>query len=211
MILLASMGHAEAHLLGESYAFLRFADGALYLRTDFPLERLDDAVALDEARDGKIADTAVNAHIPAIVSYIKSHLVLKSADTRYLPQYTEHAIWTTNNGRYLSVHFHQANVGGQPATMDVRFDMFLDHDSEHRGVIKLLPPDATESDAENGRILAVFAPGRTRQTVRLDPGGPSAARESLPDPRSRGAMIAAVCLAACGVLAFAISARPVVR
>ena len=204
--LLLPFASPQAHLLGESYAFVRFADDALFLRTDMPIERLDEALGTDSVQEPMLTAEQVEARIEEIVAYIESRLTLAAPDTRYAPRYVDHEAWSTPKGHYLSVHFYQPNVGVQPDEMEARYEMFLDIDPEHRGILELLPPEATESNAEKGRILAVFAPGRTLQRVRLDPESPAAARAPIPKPSRRGALLAAMSLAVCSIIAVAITA-----
>lgn len=204
--LLLPFASPQAHLLGESYAFVRFADDALFLRTDMPFERLNEALDPNGVHEPMVTKGQVEARIEEIVAYIESRLTLAAPDTRYTPRYSNHEVWSTPKGHYLSVHFYQPNVGSQPDEMEARYEMFLDTDPEHRGILELLPPEAIEDNAEKGRILAVFAPGRTLQRVRLDPESPAAARAPIPNPSRRGVLLAAMSLGVCSIIAVGITA-----
>jgi len=198
---------AEAHLSGESYAFLRFADGALHVRADLPMARVSEVVNIEAARGEPVSEAQVSARLAEIIAYIDSHLQLKAPDTRFTPTYREHELWPSPTGQYLSVSFYQPNVGNPPDVIEARYELFLEDNPEHRGILELLPADATESDAENGRILGVFAPGRTLQTVRLSADEPSTLLDPSTGPRRRGALMAGVALALSALLALAMTAR----
>jgi hypothetical protein len=156
---------ALAHKPSDSYLILR-ADGTarLHGQWDIALRDLEYAIGLDANGDGDITWGELKARHGEIAAYALSRFAIR-ADGHDCPlSASGHLYDQHSDGGYAVLQF-EADCGQAPASIEARYALFFDFDTQHKGLLRLQSPTGTR--------IGVFSADRTGQ--RFDLGGLSTA------------------------------------
>ena len=149
---------AHAHKPSDSYLALSVEGGRIVGQWDIAVRDLEVAIGLDADGDGEITWGELKAKHADIASYALARLGLE-ADSRPCPLTpTGHLVDNHSDGAYAVLRF-ETNCGVHPESLEIRYGLFFDFDSQHKGLLRL--------HAEGQTHTAAFAADRTSQRFEL--------------------------------------------
>ena len=154
----AVLGTAHAHKPSDSYLALKVQGAQVAGQWDIALRDLEVAIGLDSDGDGNITWGELKAKHSDIASYALARLALQ-ADAKPCPsRATGHLVDDHSDGAYAVLRF-EADCGGAPDAIDVRYSLFFDFDTQHKGLLRLEADGQTQATA--------FAADRATQRFEL--------------------------------------------
>ena len=154
----AVLGTAHAHKPSDSYLALKVQGAQVAGQWDIALRDLEVAIGLDADGDGDITWGELKAKHSDIASYALARLALQ-ADAKPCPsRATGHLVDDHSDGAYAVLRF-EADCGGAPDAIDVRYSLFFDFDTQHKGLLRLEADGQTQATA--------FAADRATQRFEL--------------------------------------------
>lgn len=149
---------AHAHKPSDSYLALSVERGRIVGQWDIAVRDLEVAIGLDADGDGEITWGELKAKHADIASYALARLGL-GADSRTCPLTpTGHLVDNHSDGAYAVLRF-ETNCGVHPESLQIRYGLFFDFDSQHKGLLRL--------QAEGQTHTAAFAADRASQRFEL--------------------------------------------
>ncbi len=154
----ALLGAAHAHKPSDSYLALTVQGAQVAGQWDIALRDLEVAIGLDADGDGDITWGELKAKHTDIASYALARLALQ-ADAKPCPlKATGHLVDDHSDGAYAVLRF-EADCGSAPDAIEIRYSLFFDFDTQHKGLLRL---------EANGRTQATaFAADRATQRFEL--------------------------------------------
>ena len=149
---------AQAHKPSDSYLSLAVEDGRISGRWDIAVRDLEVAIGLDVNGDGEVTWGELRSRHAEIASYALARLALESGSKPCALNPTGHLVDNHSDGAYAVLRF-EANCGAQPEALDIRYGLFFDFDTQHKGLLNLQYGGQTHTGA--------FAADRMTQRFEL--------------------------------------------
>ena len=142
----ALLGAAYAHKPSDSYLALTVQGGQVAGQWDIALRDLEVAIGLDADGDGDITWGELKAKHSDIASYALARLALQ-ADAKPCPlKATGHLVDDHSDGAYAVLRF-VADCGSAPDAIEIRYSLFFDFDTQHKGLLRLEANGRTQTTA----------------------------------------------------------------
>jgi hypothetical protein len=141
---------AHAHKQSESYLSLDASAGEARLvgRWDIALRDLEHALGVDRDGDGAITWGELRSREQAIAQFALAHLAIRAgADerARACPLAHDRLLVDSHvDGAYAVLRFH-ADCASPPSQVAVDYSLLFDLDAEHRGLLEVRAPGASQS------------------------------------------------------------------
>jgi hypothetical protein len=157
---------AGAHSPSDSYLTLRIAaDDSIEGRWDIGVRDLEHAIGLDTNDDGAITWGELRSRHADLADYALSRLNLAAGGQACRLRPSGQLVGEHAGGTYAVLRFEaecpRESPAAGPAALHVRYRLFFDLDSQHRGLLKV------ERDGVVART--VFAPERPEWTLDAEP------------------------------------------
>ena len=149
---------AHAHKPSDSYLALSVEGGRIVGQWDIAVRDLEVAIGLDADGDGEITWGELKAKHADIASYALARLGLEADSRPCLLTPTGHLVDNHSDGAYAVLRF-ETNCGVHPESLEIRYGLFFDFDSQHKGLLRL--------QAEGQTHTAAFAADRASQRFEL--------------------------------------------
>lgn len=162
LILLTTLAGPVAwgHVLGQGYVFLRSAPDHVVAKLQLPVGSLEDALGIRLTATGKAGAAALEQALEVISGYVDAHYGLRVDGQPLPPELVGYGLFDTPIEQFVELRYRYPLASLEGA--EIRYAFFFDFDADHRGVLLLQPPEASDAD-EGGEAIAVFAPGRDWQ------------------------------------------------
>ena len=149
---------AQAHKPSDSYLSLGINGTKITGQWDIALRDIEYAIGLDADGNGEITWGEVKARHADIASYALARLTVRTGDSACPLLAKEHLIDEHSDGAYAVLRF-EGDCSRTPDALDIRYSLFFDFDSQHKGLLKL--------ESESGTLSGVFAADRGEQRFEL--------------------------------------------
>jgi hypothetical protein len=147
-----------AHSSSNSFIEISQDTNGVSLRVDLPLRDLDLVFDLDLDGDGAVTWQEVRQQQPAIDRWLASGLLFTGDAAPCDLGPSDWAAARYGDEVYLSLMASlECQVSGAPAVIAVRYQLFFDQDTLHRGLLK--------ASLGGKNVSAVFSPERPEQTI----------------------------------------------
>ena len=166
LVLCALPTGVAAHQMNTSYLDLHVGDnGVLTAKVSFDENDLLVAFELDQNGDGILRKQKMLAGEAGIGTYLERALVIRSDGEKLSLTAQEGRLRLDDKGNLFLDLPLQGSIGGSPAAIDVRFDLFDRVEADHRCLVKVRIDGLEQTQAG---VLTSKTPGRA---FRLrDPG-----------------------------------------
>lgn len=158
IVALAPLRSAHAHKPSDSYLSLNINGEKIAGQWDIALRDLEYAIGLDADGNGEITWGEVRARHAEIASYALARLAVRAGDSACPLHATTQLIDDHSDGAYAVLRF-EGECPRAPDALDMRYSLFFDIDTQHKGLLKLA------SDA--GTLSGVFSADRSEQRFEL--------------------------------------------
>lgn len=166
LLSLSCGGPAYAHKASDSLLHLDVDGPYIEGRWDIALRDLEFAIGLDTDSDGAITWGEVRGAQPEIEALARDHLALSVEGWPCPLRTTQLRIAEHSDGHYAALDL-RAECPATIRQLKIRYDLFFDLDTQHRGLFKLgFGTDATQA--------GIFSP--ERRTLRFESGGSGVGR-----------------------------------
>lgn len=154
----APLGQAHAHKPSDSYLALKLDGAQIAGQWDIAVRDLEAAIGLDTNGDGEVTWGELKSRHADIASYALARLALHADARPCTPQATEHLVDNHSDGAYAVLRF-KADCGGASDVLEIRYGLFFDFDTQHKGLLRL--------EAQGQTHTAAFAADRATQRFEL--------------------------------------------
>lgn len=157
---------ASAHKLGQSYVFLRVADGAIDGRIELTIADANRFVGLDlPQRGAKRADIA--PHAAAIAAYLQAHVGFAPNGRPQPVEFSDYGIDVVPIADYVVMRFALADGGRAISSVDVDYRVGFSAMPEHRGLLVIEHDWGSGTFNDERNVALVFGPDSTHQRLDL--------------------------------------------
>ncbi len=161
VFLWAVLGTAHAHKPSDSYLALKVQGARVAGQWDIALRDLEVAIGLDANGDGDITWGELKARHADIASYALARLALQAGGQPCTLKPTGHLVDDHSDGAYAVLQF-EADCDNAPEALEIRYSLFFDFDTQHKGLLRLEAGGRTQTTA--------FAADRATQRFELRSG-----------------------------------------
>jgi hypothetical protein len=158
LTLLLPPSPAFAHKPSDSYLSLKVEARQVTGQWDIALRDLEYAIGLDADGNGEITWGELRAKHADIASYALARLKIQTGTEDCPLRATTQLVDDHSDGAYAVLRFEGECVRAADA-LDIRYSLFFDFDTQHKGLLKL--------DSLNGTLTGVFAADRAEQKFEL--------------------------------------------
>jgi len=137
-------GHA--HKPSDSYLALSVEGGRIVGQWDIAVRDLEVAIGLDADGDGEITWGELKAKHADIAAYALARLGLEADSRPCLLTPTGHLVDNHSDGAYAVLRF-DAECGRVPEVLQIRYNLFFDFDTQHKGLLRLQAREQTQATA----------------------------------------------------------------
>ncbi len=161
----AVLGTAHAHKPSDSYLALKVQGAQVAGQWDIALRDLEVAIGLDANGDGEITWGELKTKHADIASYALARLALQAGGQPCPLKPTGHLVDDHSDGAYAVLRF-EAECASAPEALEIRYSLFFDFDTQHKGLLRLEANGQTQTTA--------FAADRATQRFELRRASPLA-------------------------------------
>jgi hypothetical protein len=155
--LLIASNQAWAHSSSNSFIQINDENAELTIRADLPLRDMDLRFDFDQDRTPGVSWQEINAHRPAIEQWLRKGLTVSSAKRDCQIDDLDWAVAQYGDENYLSLRGRVRCDSATPITeLSVRYQLFFDQDTLHRGLVK--------TQFRGAQMSAVLSPERPEAT-----------------------------------------------
>ena len=158
LALLAPVQSALAHKPSDSYLAISAKGAAISGQWDIALRDLEYAIGLDADGNGEITWGELRAKHADIASYALARLKVQTGTEDCPLRATTQLVDDHSDGAYAVLRFEGECVRAADA-LDIRYSLFFDFDTQHKGLLKL--------DSASGTLTGVFSADRGEQKFEL--------------------------------------------
>jgi hypothetical protein len=134
-VLLGAIRTAEAHKPSDSYLNLKSAEARILITWHIAVRDLDDALNLDEDRNGSVLGRELRANDAKIREYARAHLRLGREQLCTLDEGTYRGVVDHSDGTYVSLDFEAVCTEGL-SPVRITYTLFREIDPTHRGIMR---------------------------------------------------------------------------
>jgi hypothetical protein len=163
IVLLAHAGAVRAHKPSDSYLSLAVEGLRIEGRWDIAVRDLEVAIGLDANGDGEVTWGELKSRHEAIAAYALARLALAAESRPCTLRATGHLVDHHSDGAYAVLRF-DAECEHAPEALEIRYSLFFDFDTQHKGLLRLQAHGATHTGA--------FAADRPAQRFELSSASP---------------------------------------
>ncbi len=149
---------ALAHKPSDSYLSLKVEARQVTGQWDIALRDLEYAIGLDADGNGEITWGELRAKHADIASYALARLKVQTGTEDCPLRATTQLVDDHSDGAYAVLRFEGECVRAADA-LDIRYSLFFDFDTQHKGLLKL--------DSASGTLTGVFSADRGEQKFEL--------------------------------------------
>ena len=164
-----------AHQLGEGYIFLSVDGQTIKGKVELTLGDLDDAVGLDQDKDGKINDDELNAKLDIVKAYILRRLKFGVNDSPLPYHLKDHKIVNVSSSRYLMIDFVIDSPEPIPEVLDIEYSLLFEVDPNQRGLVVIEENTNTGLVNKTEKVALILTPKQPHK--KLDLAGNSLLKE----------------------------------
>jgi hypothetical protein len=157
---------ALAHKLGQSYVFMRIADGAIDGRIEMTVADANRLLGLGLPERGATRDD-VTPHLATIAEYLKSHVAFAPNGNQQAVDFHEYGIDAVPLADYIAMHFALSDQGRPISKVDVEYRIGFALIPEHRGLLVIEHDWGSGTFNDESNVVAVFGPDSIRQQIDL--------------------------------------------
>jgi len=158
LTLLLPPSPAFAHKPSDSYLSLKVEARQVTGQWDIALRDLEYAIGLDADGNGEITWGELRAKHADIASYALARLKVQTGTEDCPLRATTQLVDDHSDGAYAVLRFEGECVRAADA-LDIRYSLFFDFDTQHKGLLKL--------DSASGTLTGVFSADRGEQKFEL--------------------------------------------
>ena len=158
LTLLLPPSPALAHKPSDSYLSLKVEARQVTGQWDIALRDLEYAIGLDADGNGEITWGELRAKHADIASYALARLKVQTGTEDCPLRATTQLVDDHSDGAYAVLRFEGECVRAADA-LDIRYSLFFDFDTQHKGLLKL--------DSASGTLTGVFSADRGEQKFEL--------------------------------------------
>jgi len=159
---LLPLSSAFAHKPSDSYLGLKVEDRKITGQWDIALRDLEYAIGLDGDGNGEITWGELKAKHADIASYALARLKIRAGTDDCPLRATSQLVDNHSDGAYAVLRFESECPRATDA-LDIRYSLFFDFDTQHKGLLKL----ESAIDGKPATLTGVFAADRAEQTFEL--------------------------------------------
>ena len=126
---------ADAHSGTQSYVYLDIYESSIEGRLEFPIKELNRELSLSIPQDEENAGPQIEANVAALQQYPRDHFTIGNSTEVWPYEFTELEFLEVDAGSYAVMHFQVSGAREVPAGLTVRFDPFVDTNSDHSSLL----------------------------------------------------------------------------
>lgn len=163
--MLTSLVHA--HSIGEGYLFLKIINQNVTGRLELTLSDLNDAVHMDNNKDGKVSDQELDEKIGLVKAYISERLKFSIEENESPYFYTSHEIRRAGGAKYLMVNFMLKPWQTEPRVLGIEYHILFDSDPNQRGLLVIEENTIAGIVNNEEQVSLIFNPKQPKQDLDL--------------------------------------------
>lgn len=167
LIALLAPSTTDAHAPDQSYIYLRIYQNSMGGRFELTTEYLNKALGLGLSKEASLEQ--IRPQLPQIYAYLKQQTGFGADGKSYSIEFTEPTILALEEtDDYVLFNFDMQDVTEVPKILDVRYNILMDIDPKHRGLL-IVEYNWKAGIHDNEAMFAnIFEPGKTEQQLSLE-------------------------------------------
>ena len=163
------LSNTDAHQLGEGYIFLRVHEQHIEGSVELTLSDLDDAVGLDQNKDGKINDNELNAKLDIVKSYILKKLEFGINDISLPYHFADYKIVNISSSRFLMIDFviDSPKPVSEIEILDINYSLLFEIGPNQRGLVVIEENTHTGLVNNIEKVALILTPKQPHKKLNL--------------------------------------------